>query len=150
VRGAYARVLDLIAAADERIILTVSAGNHGQAIARAARTFKRPCTVVVPATAPKTKIEAIQTYGIDLRLQGANYDEAEAWTLQLAENTKDYVFISPYSDRLVILGQGSLAFEILEQLPDVAVILVPIGGGGLAAGIGAAVKQLRPSVRVVG
>jgi len=150
VRGAYARVLDLIAAGDERIILTVSAGNHGQAIARAARTFKRPCTVVVPATAPKTKIEAIKTYGIDLRLQGTNYDEAEACTLQLAENTKDYVFISPYSDRLVILGQGSLAFEILEQLPDVAVILVPIGGGGLAAGIGAAVKQLRPSIRVVG
>jgi threonine dehydratase len=150
VRGAFARILELAAAGDKRTALTVSAGNHGLGIARAASTFNLPCTVVVPATAPNAKIEAIRAYGVHLRLEGSNYDEAEAWTLRLAENTKDYAFVSPYNDALVILGQGSLAFEILEQLPGVATIVVPIGGGGLAAGIAAAVKQLRPSVKVVG
>jgi threonine dehydratase len=149
-RGAFATVLELVGAGDKRTVLTVSAGNHGQAIACAASTFKLPCMVVVPKTAPKTKIEAIERYGVDLRLEGENYDEAEAWTLAHAENTKDYVFISPYNNPLVVLGQGTLAFEIIEQLPAVASIVVPIGGGGLAAGVGAAIKQLRASVRVVG
>jgi threonine dehydratase len=149
-RGAYAHVLDLVEREDKRRLLTVSAGNHGQAIARAASTFHLPCTVVVPGNAPKTKIEAIRSYGVDLRLEGSNYDEAESWTLQLAENTKEYAFVSPYNDRLVILGQGTLAFEILEQVPDVAAIVVPVGGGGLVAGIGTAMKQLRPSVRIIG
>src|SRR5438552_12431483 len=94
VRGAFARTLEILEAGDTRTLLTVSAGNHGQAIARAASTFKLPCVVVVPRSAPKTKIEAIQKYGVDLRLEGSNYDEAEAWTLQLARNTKDYIFSS--------------------------------------------------------
>jgi threonine dehydratase len=149
-RGAFARVLELIAAGATRTLLTVSAGNHGQAIARAASTFKLPCMVVVPSNAPKTKIEAIENYGVNLRIEGSNYDEAEAWTLNLAKDDSTYSFVSPYNDRSVVLGQGTLAFEILEQLPRVAAIVVPIGGGGLAAGVGAAVKQLRPSVRVIG
>ena len=150
IRGAFAHVIELAAARDKRTILTVSAGNHGQAIARAASVFKLACTVVVPATAPKTKIEAIRKYGVDLRLEGSSYDDAEAFTLRLAENTEEYAFVSPYNDRLVILGQGSLGFEILEQAPGTTAIVVPIGGGGLAAGLGAVVKQLRPSVRVIG
>lgn len=150
VRGAFARILDLAEVGDKRRVLTVSAGNHGQAVARAASTLNLPCTVVVPNSAPKTKMEGIRKYGVDLRLEGGNYEEAEAWTLRLAENTKEYAFVSPYNDRLVILGQGSLAFEILEQVPEVSAILVPVGGGGLAAGVAAAVKQLRPSVRVIG
>lgn len=150
VRGAFARILELVDAGDARTVLTVSAGNHGHGIARAASAFKLPCTVVVPATAPKAKIEAIEKYNIDLLLEGANYDEAEAWTLRLAENTNRYAFVSPYNDKSVVLGQGSLAFEILEQLPDVAAVVVPIGGGGLAAGVGAVMKLLRPPVRVIG
>src|SRR5262245_43817102 len=149
-RGAFAHVLELVASGDKRTVLTVSAGNHGQAIARAASTFHLPCTVVVPASAPKTKIEAIQNYGVQLRIEGSNYDEAEACALKLAENSAEYAFVSPYNDRLVVLGQGTLAFEIVEQLPGVSAILVPIGGGGLAAGLGAVVKQLRPTVRVIG
>src|SRR5438876_7136249 len=109
-----------------------------------------PCLVVVPASAPRTKIEAIRRSGVELRIEGSNYDEAEAWTLQLATRTNDYVFVSPYNDHFVILGQGTLGFEILEQLPVVSAIVVPIGGGGLAAGVSAAVKQLRRRVRVVG
>src|SRR5579862_4033581 len=142
-RGAFAHVLELAERGEKRRILTVSAGNHGQAVARAAAAFKLPCLVVVPGNAPKTKIEAIRSYGIDLQIEGANYDEAEAWTLRKAEAESEYAFVSPYNDRLVILGQGSLGFEIIEQLPQVATILIPIGGGGLAAGLAAVVKQLR-------
>src|SRR5262249_40889364 len=104
----------------------------------------------VPRNAPKTKIEAIEKYGVDLRKEGSNYDEAETWTLRLAENTNEYAFVSPYNDPFVILGQGTLGLEVLEQLPDVTAIVLPIGGGGLAAGVGAAVKQVRPSLRVIG
>jgi len=150
VRGAFAHLLELVERGDKRTVLTVSAGNHGQAVARAASTFKLPCTVVVPASAPQTKIKAIEQYGVDLRIEGANYDQAEAYALRLAKNAGEYAFVSPYNDRLVVLGQGTLGFEILEQSPGVAAIVVPIGGGGLAAGVAAAVKQLRPSVRVIG
>jgi len=149
-RGAFARVLDVVSSGDHRALLTVSAGNHGQGLARAASTFNLRATVVVPANAPPAKIDAIKAYGVDLRIEGANYDEAEAWTLELAQNTREYAFISPYNDPVVILGQGTLAVEIVEQLPAVAAIIVPIGGGGLAAGIGSALKQLRPAVRVIG
>src|SRR5207302_1768861 len=133
-----------------RTVLTVSAGNHGQAVARASSAFKLRCLVVVPGNAPKTKIEAIRNYGVDVRIEGANYDEAEAWALEKSKDVQEYAFVSPYNDRLVVLGQGSLGFEILEQLPDVTAILIPIGGGGLAAGVGAVIKQLRPQVRVIG
>ena len=149
-RGAFAHVLELVESGDRRTVLTVSAGNHGLAIARAASTYKLSCRVIVPSNAPKTKIEAIQNYGVDLRLEGTNYDEAEAFALRLAEDRKDFAFISPYNDRLVVLGQGSLGFEVIEQLPDVATIVIPIGGGGLAAGVATVVKQLRPSVCIVG
>jgi threonine dehydratase len=135
---------------DSRTALAVSAGNHGQAIARAASTFRRKCIVVVPESAPKAKIEAIRSYGIELSIRGANYDEAEALALELAKNKSEFAFVSPYNDKDVVLGQGSLAFEILEQIPEVATIVVPIGGGGLIAGIAAAAKQLKPSIRVIG
>jgi len=150
VRGAYAYILELLQTGNTKTVLTVSAGNHGLAIAHAAAIFKIPCVVVVPANTPRTKIEAIRRNGAEFRIEGTNYDEAEAWTLQLAKRTNDYVFASPYNDHFVILGQGTLGFEILEQLSGVSTIVVPIGGGGLAAGVAAVVKQLRPRVRVVG
>jgi threonine dehydratase len=150
IRGAFARILKLIESGDQRHILAVSAGNHGQAVARAAATFQRACTVIVPESAPKAKIDAIRSYGVDLQIRGANYDEAEAITLGMAKDNERFAFVSPYSDYDVVLGQGSLSFEILEQVPDAATIIAAVGGGGLIAGIGAAVKQLRPKVRVVG
>ena len=150
VRGAFAHIVALVQDREKRTVLTVSAGNHGQGVARAASTFKLPCIVVVPGNAPKTKIEAIRSYGVELRIEGSNYDEAEAWTLQKAKDAQQYAFVSPYNDRLVVLGQGSLGFEIVEQLPEVTTIVIPIGGGGLAAGVAAVVKQIRPQVRVVG
>jgi threonine dehydratase len=149
-RGAFAHVLELAGQGEKRTLLTVSAGNHGQAVARAAATFKLPCLVVVPGNAPKTKIEAIRSYGVELRIEGTNYDEAEAWTLRKAHDTPEYAFISPYNDRLVVLGQGSLGFEIVEQLPEVTTIIIPIGGGGLAAGVADVVKHIRPEIRIIG
>jgi len=150
VRGAFARVIALVEAGDNRTFLTVSAGNHGQAVARAAAVFKRPCTVVVPECAPKAKIKAIAGYGIDLQIRGKNYDEAEAFTLELSRDEARYAFVSPYNDDDVILGQGSLALELLEDVPDVHTIIVPVGGGGLLAGVAAAAKLSRPGVRVIG
>jgi threonine dehydratase len=150
VRGAFARVSRVAAAGDKRTLLTVSAGNHGLGIARAASAFKLPCVVIVPRSAPKAKIEAIRAYGVDLRVEGENYDEAEERALRLAENKNEFVFVSPYNDRDVILGQGTLGFEILEQLPNVRMIVIPVGGGGLAAGVAAVVKQLQPAVRIIG
>jgi threonine dehydratase len=149
-RGAFAHVLHLLEAGDRRTLLTVSAGNHGLAVARAASTFNLPCVVIVPSSAPKAKIDAIRAYGVELHLEGANYDQAERHALQLAENSKEFAFVSPYNDRLVILGQGTLGFEILEQIPQLAGVVIPIGGGGLAAGVAAVLKQLRPAIRIIG
>ena len=150
IRGGFARISKLIDENDDRTILAVSAGNHGQAVALAASTFKRPCVVIVPESAPRAKIDAIKSYGITLQLRGRNYDEAETIALEMAKDTARYAFVSPYNDHDVVLGQGSLAFEILEQVPDVAVILVAVGGGGMLAGVAAAAKSLRPDVRVIG
>lgn len=150
VRGAFSRMLALKQTNDRREILTVSAGNHGQAVARAASILNFSCTVVVPQTAPKAKIDAIRRYGINLIIKGANYDEAEVYTLSLAEDQERWVFVSPYNDRDVILGQGTIALELIEQQPDLTQVIVPIGGGGLVAGIGAAMKQLSPAVSVIG
>jgi len=149
-RGAFAHVLHLLETGGRRTLLTVSAGNHGLAVAREASTFNLSFPVIVPGSAPKTKIDAIRAYGAELHLIGTSYDEAERHALQLVENTKEFAFVSPYNDRLVVLGQGTLGFEILEQLPQVTCVVIPIGGGGLAAGVAAALKQLRPTIRVIG
>jgi len=149
-RGAFAHILKLVEREDSRTILAVSAGNHGQAVARAASTFNRSCVVVVPQSAPKAKVEAIRSYGIELKVLGANYDEAESIALQMAKDSDRYAFVSPYNDIDVVLGQGSLAFEIFEQVPEVETLVIAVGGGGLIAGIAAAAKQMRPGVRVVG
>ena len=149
-RGAFARVADLVDRDDNRTILAVSAGNHGLAVARAASTFSRACVVIVPESAPRAKIAAIKGYGVDLRVRGRNYDEAEALALDMARDEASYAFVSPYNDGHVVLGQGSLAFEIIEQVPFVDTIIVSVGGGGLLAGVAAAVKQMRQDIRVIG
>lgn len=150
VRGAFAHVSQLAERSDKRIILTASAGNHGLGLARAASTFDRSCMVIVPRSAPKTKIDAIRAYGADLRMEGSNYDEAEESALRVARDVNKYAFVSPYNDPFVILGQGTLGFELLEQLPDVGAVVIPVGGGGLAAGVAAVLKELRPVIRIIG
>jgi threonine dehydratase len=147
-RGAFNRLLHL--SAEERGgIITASAGNHGHAVAYAAQKLEFPAKIVAPKTTPKIKIDAIKEYGADLVLFGDIYDEAEQQAKKLA--LKDgYAYISPYNDELTIAGHGTVGLEIIEALPNVDVVIVPVGGGGLISGLSIAVKSIKPSVQVIG
>lgn len=130
-------------------VTTASAGNHGQAVAMCAEKLNTFAKIVVPLNTPQTKIEKILRYDVDLIVYGKVYDEAEQKAKDLAEE-EGLTYISPYNDELIIAGQGTIALEILEDLDDVNVVLVPVGGGGLISGISVAVKGINPSVNVVG
>lgn len=148
-RGAVNRILTLTDAERERGIVTMSAGNHAAAVAHAAAAAGVPVTVVMPLTTPRTKVEATIAYGARVELHGAH--TGETWQrLQRLRDELGAVFVSPFDDQRVIEGQGSVGLEILEDLPDVDVIVVAVGGGGLLTGVAAAVRQLRPDVRIVG
>ncbi|HWC45890.1 MAG TPA: threonine/serine dehydratase [Casimicrobiaceae bacterium] len=149
VRGALNNVSQLDAAARRRGVITVSAGNHAQALAWAARDAAVRCTVVMPTTASQMKVEASRGYGADVVLHGASGIEAFAHAHELAKE-RDLTFVHPFDDSAVIAGQGTVGLEILEQLQDVDDVIVPIGGGGLIAGVATAIKESRPSVRVFG
>jgi threonine dehydratase len=147
-RGALNKVLSLSPEERARGLVTVSAGNHAQAVAWAARIAGAACTVVMPTGAPASKIDATRGYGAEIVL---HEDRATLFD-RLAEvrDSRGLSFVHPFDDREIAAGAGTTGLEILEDLPDVDAILVPIGGGGLISGIASAAKQLRPSVRVVG
>ncbi|TRO49723.1 pyridoxal-phosphate dependent enzyme [Candidatus Bathyarchaeota archaeon] len=148
-RGVFNKLLYLSAEEKKRGIITASAGNHGQAVAFAAQKLGYYARVVVPKATPKVKIAGIKKYGADLVLYGDNYDSAERKAKELSH--KDgCAYISPYNDELIIAGHGTIGLEILETLPEVDVIMVPLGGGGLLSGISIAVKSIKPAVKVIG
>ena len=149
VRGALNNVSQLDAAARKRGVVTVSAGNHAQALAWAARDAGVRCTVVMPMTASRMKVEASRGYGAEVVLHGTSGMEAFAHAHALAKE-RDLAFVHPFDDSAVIAGQGTVGLEILEQLEDVDDVVVPIGGGGLIAGVATAIKESRPKVRVYG
>lgn len=149
VRGAYVRMAHLTQAERARGVVAASAGNHAQGVALAARMLGIDAVVYMPVDAALPKLAATLEYGAEVRLVGTSVDEALAAAQAEAERT-GAVLIHPYDHRDVVAGQGTVALEILEQVPDVATILVPVGGGGLAAGIAATVAELRPDVKVVG
>jgi len=149
VRGATNCLLQLTEEQRRAGVLAASAGNHAQGVARAARELKIACTIVMPTGAPISKILATEHYGAKVVLCGEGYDDAYAHALELVERT-GATFIHPFNDERVIAGQGTLGLEILEDVPNVGQILVPLGGGGLAAGVAAAVKLCRPDVKVYG
>jgi threonine dehydratase len=149
VRGAYARISRLSDAERARGVVAASAGNHAQGVALAASMLGTTATVVMPERAPLPKIQATRGYGADVVLHGAGVEDALEEALRIAERT-GAVFIHPYDHPDIVAGQGTLGFEIIEQCQQVKTILVPVGGGGLAAGIAVAVKSLDPQVRVVG
>ena len=148
-RGVFNKLLHLSAEEKDKGIITASAGNHGQAVAFAAQKLNYPARIVVPITTPKIKIEGIRKYGADLILFGETYDEAELKAKELARRD-GCAFVSPYNDELIIAGHGTIGLEILEALPKVDTVMVPLGGGGLISGISIAVKSNRPDVQVVG
>ena len=130
-------------------MIAASAGNHGQAVAWAARQLGIHATIFMPQDAPMAKVEPTLTYGGEVVLSGAQFDDALAEALQRVAET-GATFVHPFEDELVIAGQGTLGLELAEQIPDPATILIPVGGGGLAAGVATALRALRPKMRLVG
>ena len=149
VRGAYIKIASL--SEEERAcgVIASSAGNHAQGVALAAKAFGVPATIVMPAGAPLSKVKATRELGANVVLHGTVYDDAYAEACRLQKET-GATFIHPFDDPMVIAGQGTIGLEIMDDLPDVGTIVVPIGGGGLASGVAAAVKMLHPNVRVIG
>jgi threonine dehydratase len=148
IRGAYTRIARLTDAERARGVVAASAGNHAQGVALAARLLGASATVFMPETAPLPKVAATRSYGAEIRLLGQSLSEPLLAAAEYAERTGS-VFIHPFEHPDVIAGQGTVGLEVLDQCPDVATVLVCAGGGGLVAGVAAAVKARRPDVRVV-
>jgi threonine dehydratase len=149
IRGAYNRVAALTAEERVRGVMAASAGNHGQGVALASQLLGVPATIVLPENATITKIDAIQAMGARTILFGGNYEAAYQRAMELARS-ESKTFIHPFDDSLVIAGQGTVGLEILDQVPDVGAVLVPVGGGGLIAGVALALKALGPGREVIG
>ena len=148
-RGAYYKLSTLTDEEKARGVIACSAGNHAQGVAFAARDMGIPATICIPAGAPLSKIEATRSYGANVVLVPGVYDDAHAEAVRLRDE-QGLTFIHPFDDERVMAGQGTIGLEIAEQLPDVDVVLVPIGGGGLIAGVASALRQLRPACRIIG
>jgi threonine dehydratase len=149
IRGAVNKLATLSAAEREAGVVAASAGNHGQAVAWAAREFGIQARIYVPLDAPMAKIEACRNYGAETVMTGVYFEDALAAAFADAEET-GATFIHPYEDALVIAGQGTIGLELADQAPDAGTVLIPIGGGGLALGIAIALRAVRPGVRLVG
>ena len=146
-RGALNKVLSLTEAERRRGLVTVSAGNHAQAVAWAARIAGAACAVVMPVGAPRSKIEAVQGYGAEVIL---HEDRATLFDkLDEVRESRGLTFIHPFDDPVVLAGAGTLGLEVVEDLPQIDFVVVPVGGGGLLGGVASAVKSLRPKTRVV-
>jgi threonine dehydratase len=127
-----------------------SAGNHSQGVALSASLCGSRSVIFMPETAPAAKVQATQHYGGDVILKGTNFDDAKAACMDALSQHSDWIFVPPYNDRHIIAGTGTIALEIIEQLPDVDTIVVPIGGGGLISGIAYTAKILKPNIRIIG
>lgn len=148
-RGAYYRLSKLTEEEKVRGVIAASAGNHAQGVAYACKEMGIKGTIVMPKTAPLSKIEATRSYGVQVELQGDTFNDAYEYAKNLQQLTKA-VFIEPFNDPYVMAGQGTIGLEILERMPDVELVFVPVGGGGLISGIAYAIKQLKPSCKVYG
>jgi threonine dehydratase len=149
VRGAVNKLTTLSPEERAAGVVAASAGNHGQAVAWAARQLGIRATIFVPVTAPMAKVEACRNYGAATEMAGEDFEDALDAAIAHVDETGG-TFIHPYEDQLVVAGQGTIGLELLEQEPDVGTVLIPIGGGGLALGIATALRALRPEVRIVG
>ena len=149
VRGAYYKISTLSEEEREKGLVTASAGNHAQGVAYAAKLYGVPATVVMPTTTPLIKVNRTKGYGAKVVLHGSVYDEACQYALELAKK-EGATFVHPFNDEVVATGQGTIAMEIFKELPTVDIILVPIGGGGLATGVSTLAKLLNPHLKVIG
>lgn len=149
VRGAYYKLSTLSDEDKKKGLITASAGNHAQGVAYAASKNGVKATIVMPTTTPLIKVNRTKSYGADVVLYGDVYDEACAHAYELAEK-EGYTFVHPFDDLAVATGQGTIAMEIIKELPTVDYILVPVGGGGLATGVSTLAKILNPNIKVIG
>lgn len=149
VRGAYYKISQLTPEEREKGVIACSAGNHAQGVALAATKAGIKSLICLPDGAPISKVEATKSYGAEVCLVPGVYDDAYNKALQLRDE-KGYTFIHPFDDEMVIAGQGTIGLELLEQLPDVDAVVVPIGGGGLISGVAFAIKSLNPKIKVYG
>lgn len=149
IRGAYNKISRLTDDEKQRGVIAASAGNHAQGVALAARIFGVPATIVMPEFAPLTKVLNTRNYGAEVVLYGASFDDAGAKAREI-QRERNLAFVHAFDDPLVIAGQGTIGLEILAALPELTVLVVPIGGGGLISGIATAVKALKPGVRIIG
>ena len=148
-RGAFNRIATLNEEKRNKGVVAASAGNHAQGLAYAAEHFKCEATIFMPEATPLTKVSGVKSYGANVVLHGENFDEAYVAAKEFSKEN-DIEFIHPFADDEVIAGQGSIGLEILEQLEDLDEIIVPIGGGGLIAGIAIAAKAVKPSIKITG
>ena len=148
IRGAFNMIAQLPKDALERGVITYSSGNHGQAVALAAKTLGAPAVIVMPTTAPPVKVDGCKGYGAEVIMEGTTSLHRQARAEKEAA-ARGLTIVPPFDHQQIIIGQGTMGLEILEQCPDVATVFVPVGGGGLASGVAAAIKLSKPSVRVV-
>ena len=149
VRGAYYKISTLSEEERQKGLITASAGNHAQGVAYAAKLFGVKAVIVMPNTTPLIKVNRTKSYGAEVILHGDVYDDACAHAYELAEQN-GYTFIHPFDDEVVATGQGSIAMEIIKELPTVDMILAPIGGGGLVCGVSTLAKLLNPNIKIIG
>ena len=149
VRGAYYKISQLSDEEKAKGVIACSAGNHAQGVALGATKNGIKSLICLPSGAPISKVEATKKYGAEVCLVDGVYDDAYQKALQLKEE-KGYTFVHPFDDENVIAGQGTIGIELLDQLPDVDAVIVPVGGGGLISGVAFAIKSLRPNVKVYG
>ncbi len=148
-RGAFNKIASIPEEKRKKGVIAASAGNHAQGVAFSANYFNIPAIIVMPEATPLTKVTGVKEFGGEVVLAGNNYDEAYEYALKLAEE-KGLEFIHPFADDDVIAGQGTIGIEMLEQIPQLDYIVVPIGGGGLISGIASAAKQINPLIKIIG
>src|SRR5690606_16468530 len=148
-RGAYNKIASLPAEERARGVVTYSSGNHAQAVARAARLLGVPAVIVMPDNAPRIKVAGVERDGAEIVFTGPDSEERHRRALELVAE-RGLVMVEPYDDPAIIAGQGTCGLEIVEDLPEVTSVLVPVSGGGLSSGVAAAVKALKPHARVIG
>ena len=148
-RGAYNKIATLSDEQRSKGVVAASAGNHAQGVSYSSKHFNCEATIVMPEATPLTKVSGVRSHGAEVILHGANFDESYKYAVEFAKK-HDKAFLHPFADDDIIAGQGTIALEILDEIDDIDIIVVPIGGGGLITGIASVIKELKPEIKVIG